>query len=150
MKNVKRLSEFDETTKIKYFENYNKAIEIGNLIKPNDEYDDYGLKFPIEYLSAIGKSIIFFPIEIMAQFVDETSMFHVDNNDEDFTSFQITKRDRTIEDIYPYLNATSLGNMAYIALNCKNQQVVELIEADLDYVFVKYKGEFLNLLNEHI
>ena len=42
--------------------------------KPNAEFDEYGLRYDIEYLNNIGVDIVFAPIEYMVNYVDVVTM----------------------------------------------------------------------------
>jgi hypothetical protein len=107
----------------------------GVLINPTDEFNNYGLRFPIEYLKKIGCNIIFLPLEYMAQYVDTVTKKRVDL-DEDFGSFIYKINESDIENMN--INATSIGNLAYACLYSKHEKIRQVCEESLNKIFKKY------------
>lgn len=104
---------------------YHKIIDsFRDLYKPYLEiffetprkYNKQGLRYSIEHLKAVRPFIIFFPIEKMANYVDEICKYNVDNG------IKIDPDDffKTV------INTTSYGNIAYMIINATsiNEQVV--------------------------
>ena len=118
------------------------------VLEPNEEFDENGLKFPIEYLDEIGVNVVLFPIEIMANYVDVVTKFAVDNNEKSIID-HLTDSNFNIDTIYKELNATSVGNLAYAALHLKDEKVQQICENRLNQIFDKHLDEFMNSIKEN-
>jgi hypothetical protein len=79
-------------------------------------FDSSGLRHPTGYLESIRYKIPFWDIERQAQFVDRTCKHMVDHNQ----TMMVSKSS------YYALTATSVGNLAYIALNHRDQDTSDL------------------------
>lgn len=121
------------------------------LKKPAKDFDEWGLRFPINYLNDIGGGIIVFPLEYMAEYVDVVTKTQIDDNDGGFIMNLITMEDDV--DVNQY-NTTAIGNLAYIALNCKNEQAkdvaLKLLQNYLDYYREAILKEFKKRGNHEI
>jgi hypothetical protein len=106
------------------------------------------LRFPIEYLNNIGKNIIFLPIEKMADYADIITSSKIDEKDNDFILSQLIDFD--IKDMYSHINTTSIGNMAYILLNCEVEEVKLFVEKKLNDIFLIEKEKIIEYLNKEI
>lgn len=151
---VTRLSTMSEKQREDYLKYYNDVMLSGitgfKVLEPAKEYDDFGLRFPIDYLNSFGKNVVFLPLEIMAEYVDIITRSAIDNNEADFIYHQIHDLDFDVDKMYDNLNATAIGNMAYIALNCQDGKAKEICEKQLNAIFVKAKGKLLNAMNENL
>ena len=102
---------------------------------PAKEYNDFGIRYPIEFLNSVGISIIFLPLEMMAEFVDAVTKTHVDENNPAYEN-QVTNEIKgyagNFENIIKHSNATSIGNLAYILLNSKNEELKSLANEILE------------------
>jgi hypothetical protein len=149
-----RLSEIKGENKSKYLAIYNMmkagAIEGIKVLKPTKDYDDFGLRFPSEYLSELRHNLIFFPLEIIAEYVDIVTKENIDQDNKEFIYHMVHELNTDVEYLYEGINATGIGNLGYIALNCKDEKAREICEKCLDELFVKSKGLLLNLMNETI
>ena len=147
-----RLSYLDEEKKSAYINYYKNILLTGQgglaILEPTEKFDEYGLKFPIDYLKKISRTVIFFPLEIMANYADKTTVTAVSNNDAEFNYYQVVDPVFNIEEAWPDINATSIGNLAYIALHCTNIITQQNAEEILNKIFVKTKGILLNAMNE--
>lgn len=87
---------------------------------PRKSFDENGLRYDINYLNKMFPRILFLPIEQQALFVDAVTFYNCkfdwDPGEEDFLN-----PDTSLENI----NCTSIGNMAYIALNHLRPEVRE-------------------------
>lgn len=151
---IVKLSALSESEKEKYFKYYNEVLLTGasgfKVLEPTKDFDENGLKFPINYLHQLGINNVFFPLEIMAEYADIVTTTSINKDDKYFIFDQIINYEFNIESVYPLLNATSIGNMAYVALNCKSQAARQICEDQLNQIFVKAKGELLAAINERI
>ncbi len=150
---LSKMSTEDREKYMKYYEDVLLSGVIGfTVLKPNPDFDDNGLRFPVDYLNEIGINIIFMPIEIMSEYVDSVTKTHIDKNDDGFIYHQFidSNFDGSNEDDFNTVNATALGNLAYAALNCKNEKARQIAEKNLNHIFVKAKGKMLNSINEEI
>lgn len=151
---ITRLSTMSEKQKEDYMKYYEDVMISGvagfKMLKPADKFDENGLRFPIKYLNEFGKNIIFLVLELIAEYADVITTCSIDENDKGFIYHQIIDLDFDIEKMYDNLNATSIGNIAYICLNCKDEKVKLIAEKILNEIFVKAKGILLNQINEAI
>ncbi len=60
---VTRLSTMSEKQREDYLKYYNDVMLSGitgfKVLEPAKEYDDFGLRFPIDYLNSFGKNVVF-------------------------------------------------------------------------------------------
>lgn len=84
------------------------------LPKPFARFDKNGLRYPVRDLDRLGLRIIFFPIEVMAEFVDVVTKTRLDSGEAmpDITFAGLRAN-------YHRMNATSIGNLAYVALHSR-------------------------------
>jgi len=136
---IKRLNKFTKEHK-KVFGILEKKIF--DKPKPEKEFNSFGLRFSDEHLKKMGGAIILMPLEYMAEYVDIVTKARIDEHDEDFITQQILGISPTadIDNIaMEKWNATSIGNIAYIALNCKDEDAqkisIQLLENYYDYYF---------------
>lgn len=129
-----KLSKFSEQLKDAVLNDYNSLIESGELLKPNDEFNDYGLRFDVQYLNRIGLSLVLLPLEIMAEYVDIVTKSNVDKGLYDFdeSSYDMF---RINESQLQYTNATAIGNLAYICLNSKDTYIKTICEQSLNHIY---------------
>lgn len=113
---------------------------------PNDNFNEFNLRYDIDYLNSVGGSACMLPLEFMAYYVDgickesidtqegvmEESLLEDDISDESFTS----------------MTATALGNMAYIILSTKNEKVKNTCLDSLRKYFDFYFDKILFEQNE--
>ncbi|MFN3753328.1 hypothetical protein [Flavobacterium sp.] len=91
------------------------------------DFDENGLRFDVHFLNKIGLTISILPIQALAQFVDYVTYSNYKNDQQnfeqeiaDFTAFQETD--------FEHINATALGNMAFIYLNTENPLIKQKIK----------------------
>lgn len=101
------------------------------------DFNHSGLKFDNSELEDIFPEIIFKPIEEQAQYVDSICFASV--NEHWFTESILEAKQLTSEEI-SFLNATSIGNLAYVILNCKNEEVVERCKKQMEVIKEKFKN----------
>lgn len=130
---IVRISELSEEKKIIA---ENMITKHPLLKRPSEEFNEWGLRFPIDYLNEIGPLPICLPLEYMAEYVDIVTKTQTDKNDEKFLS----DIDYPDEDNYDKVNATAVGNVAYIALTSKNEQAqkaaLEWLEKFQEYYYI--------------
>lgn len=143
-----------EEKKAAYLKYYNEVMLTGlggiEILKPEKDFDENGLRFPIEYLNKMSQNIIMFPLEIMAEYVDVRTKNYVDTKDDSFIFHAVIDSDLNIEETYDSINATAIGNMAYIAMFSHDEKARSITEDWLNKIFVKAKGKLLNIINEHL
>ena len=146
-----RLSYLSPEIKEHYLNYYNNVLLSGasgfKFIEPTPDFNELGLRFPIEYLNEMGKNIIFLPLEIAAEYVDGITKNFIDENNEEFIFHQVLNVDYEVSEMYENLNATGIGNMAYICLNCQNEKARTICDEFLKSVFGKEKGKLLDHLH---
>lgn len=86
---------------------------------PKNKFDEYGLRYDIDYLGKIGSDIVLCPVEFMANYVDMVTKSKIDSDVNSFVeSMSVESMITDIdEEYFTHLNATSLGNMAYAYLH---------------------------------
>lgn len=99
--------------------------------KPESNFDQNGLRYTLAYLNSVGGRIIRLPLELMADYVDAITKDAIDESDPVFVLTQILSIDVETLNMNRW-NATSLGNMAYVALHCKidgaNKKAMDVLE----------------------
>ena len=90
--------------------------------KPWDEFDGFGLRYPLNHIVNLGMAVILRPIEYMAEYVDVVTKTLIDMNDSFFIEDQVMNLDIREVDIKDPGIAGSIGNLAYIALHCKDEK----------------------------
>lgn len=103
---IKTLDEFTPEEKKRFESIFMK------LPKRSATFNKFGLRYDINTLNGLGKRIIFFPIEVMADFVDGVT-FTRSSAGEAMPDLTF----KGLRDMYHLLNATSIGNLAYVALH---------------------------------
>ena len=125
-------------------EKFRKEITGKGLKFPNPEFDENNLRYDIDYLNQIGGLICMLPLEFMADYVDGICKGSMDENDglmeEDVLSTEMS--DEKISE----LNATALGNTAYIILNTKNEMAKHKCLDVLHRYMNFYLDNFLNFV----
>lgn len=117
-------------------EMYFSAIENGTLLPPFEQFDECGLKYSVEHLASIGKFVIFFPVELMVNYVDEWTKDFVDSNITAWTAMYIMDIEKGIINL-ENINTTSIGNLAYCYVNSKNCHLRKISKKLLDLIFSK-------------
>lgn len=133
-----------------YKENFQVMKQVAGFMEPAEDFDEYGLRFPAEYLNNIGHYVVFMPLEYMAQYADVITTQAVDEKDEEFLWNQIINEDINVEQIYDSINATAIGNLAYVCLKSHSDKAREITEKILNEIFVITKGKMLNQINESL
>lgn len=151
---ITRLSTMSDKEKKDYLKYYKDVMLSGitgfKILEPTTEFNDLGLRFPIEYLRQLGKNVVFLPLEIMAEYADIIIKSSIDYNDKDFIYHQIKDLDCNIENVYQNINATSIGNMAYILLNSQYEKAKEICEKQLNIIYEKEIQELSNSMNYNV
>ena len=136
---IKKLSEMTPQQQLQYMQYYEtlctKGLHGFKVLKPGRFFDDNGLRFPVDYLNRLGINNVFFPLEIMAEYVDAVVKGYIDDNDPGFiyNGMQMISNKAAVIS-FESLNATAIGNMAYIALKCVNLTYARMNEALLNQV----------------
>lgn len=119
-------------------------------IKPEDFNED-NLRWPIEYLNFIGPSNLTYTDPVLALFVDRITYELIAKSDEyelDLLARNLLLQlnpafedESSIEAEYFWtnvINATSAGNIAFIALYCQKESTRQLAREYLDKLRVNY------------
>lgn len=132
--NIKFESEFTVEELKRFLKIYNK------LPNPTKHFNQYGLRYHIDILNKLGKKNIFFPLEYMALFVDVVTKTKTDADDRafiaaNFSGGQAVEFNRAeVFDNYHKINATSIGNMAYMLMNYKAENVKTICRMRLEII----------------
>jgi hypothetical protein len=87
-------------------------------------YDSNGLKHSLQHLKEVKVELINKCLECQAEYADKCTVKNVNNHDFIvMTLLQITEQNCGN---YLDINATAIGNMAYIALCCKNKHLRDI------------------------
>ncbi len=108
-------AEFNDDEKLKFAEFF------ASVPMPTERYNDMGLRYPLKTLNELGCSIIFFPIEVMADFVDGVSYHLVQTGAPAFEQQVMATDVPTM--LRNRINCTTIGNLAYGALYHKKVNV---------------------------
>lgn len=140
-----------------YIENlYERKV----LTRPADVYNYLGLRFDINYLNALETRIIFYPVEIMAEYVDRITKNYMDVPMHSRTrkSFESQVMEDisffSTQEIVETINATGIGNYAYVYIHTQNYELKAKLEQILNeiyrYSFHKYKDELDKAVEDEI
>ena len=144
---IRRLSTMSDVEYSRWTKEYDNLLSIGvngfKLLEPFKHFDSNGLKFPIEYLNAIGKYIVFLPLEVMGEYVDVVTKEMIDKNPYKYFLEDIEKINIHDTDTWEAINATGVGNLAYACLHLKNVTHLALCETLLNDINDKAKLELL-------
>lgn len=103
-------------------EKLKKEIILKGLQSPNAEFNSHGLRFDIGYLNRIGGTICLLPLEFMSEYVDTVCKSSMDSQD-GLMEEAVLDDDMTDEYLEKNIDATALGNMAYIILHTQNDMI---------------------------
>lgn len=125
-----------------------KVMKDQNIPKPFPDFNSDGLRFTMEHLQDIGGAVCLLPLEYMAEYVDAITKNHIDENDTEFINRHRDsfKPEHHTPETFPNYNATSIGNIAYVALNCKDETLVKYCMDILD----RYSDWYLTRLSKNI
>lgn len=85
-------------------------------------YDENGLRYSIKHLELLFPKILSLSIEEQAEYADYVCVTNL--NKDWYIKVEIESKDEELDlSVIQSLNTTAIGNMAYVALNCKNEQV---------------------------
>jgi hypothetical protein len=141
----------------KFFEDtfFNEKMPVEfRFVKPSPEFDEHGLRFDLPHLKDIGLRVLLLPLEYMANYADEVTITAVDSCNKDFVE-QISDstteiQDMTDEEVLQKINATSVGNLAYISIHLKNQEVKDLSEAILNRLHKAFLNQLMKIVQKFI
>jgi len=145
-----RFSEMTPQQKTDYEKYYNEVLLRGTngfkLLNPSPVFNEHGLRFPLDYLKGIGTNVILLPIEYMANYADITTVTEIDNNNNGFIEFSLKEiASNSAAIILEKGNATTIGNMAYFALYCKNPIAGQAMFSKLIEIFEIVRQQLLKL-----
>jgi hypothetical protein len=114
---IRKLSDYPEAVQDKLKQEVENQFSLARE-QCYPEFNDYGLRYKLEALNYIGNTILVYPLEIMADFVDAITKAHVDEN--------AISEDLWGCDGYEYIpgskvNATGCGNLAYMAVHHQDE-----------------------------
>lgn len=110
---VFRIPELSEEKKFRFEQS------IMQYPKHADKFDECGIRYDINWLNSVGCMLIVYPLEYMATYVDRICHDYTNEEDQEFYD---AFNDDSEHASFETLNATAIGNYAYIALNCKNEK----------------------------
>lgn len=118
-----RLADYSEERRSKFIEILDK-----NLPEPFPDYNDFGLRFPIDHLNQMAGSIVMLPLDYAARYVDKIFKSQVDTNHVEISSAAASIKHGQIlkcNDTFMQMNCTAVGNMAYVILNSPDKDIRE-------------------------
>lgn len=116
------------------------------ISKKKPIFDENGLSYDKEFLEEISYAILTLPTDIMAHFVDRQTKMLVDNDqlimDEDLSEDVINAESIVKELDNNIIDATAIGNIAYVYENSKDEKTREIakqwITAYAEQVIIKF------------
>jgi hypothetical protein len=125
---IARISTMTIEQRRAFNEYYAKCLsgELGfTLYQAAPVFNSYGLRFDIDYLRTIGSMVIFFPLEIMADYADQITNSTVMKDPG--KCYMDRYQELTPSDVMR-MNATTIGNMAFVLLHSENEKDKEIAE----------------------
>ena len=111
---------------------------------PTKNYSGMGLRYPVSFLNELGGYAVLLPLEMMADLVDVVTKHHVDTKSESVVDYMLNNKKMD----YSVWNATSIGNMAYVHLNCHSliakERAFEYLDGFYNWFKPEEKAETLN------
>lgn len=98
-------------------------------------FDKFGLRSSLEHLEIMFPKILSIPIEEQANYVDFITKFNVN---EDWFIEGVLNAEFTLNKLQS-ANTTSIGNLAYIAINCKNKEAAKKAFDEIEKVKEHFK-----------
>lgn len=103
---------------------FNVYSEMYGFEQMKDDFDKDGLRFSVEFLNQIGTTISIIPVQALSLFCDYVTFHNYADNKQEFENQILSMgMDIGLGKLIEQLNATSLGNMAFIYLNTLNPLV---------------------------
>lgn len=130
-------------------ETRNQMRRSNGFREPNEEFNELGLRFDLDYLNMIGGGIIMIPFDKMMEYVDLITKTAIDFGDVGFENDIINISDNQIPEILKNLDATGIGNFAYIYMNCKNAIAKSVAKVILEK-YQKYYLEYTKIAFENL
>ncbi len=122
------------------------VINNPKIKKPYKEFDAYGLKFDIDWLNEVGGSVVFLPLEHAAEYADIVTVNGLKEPHPEF--LQQYKNDIEKRQDFSLWNATAVGNVAYVSLFCKDDELkinaFNLLQQYADYFYFDLISKFNN------
>lgn len=134
---IQEFSKMTDSDKLFWETQIKNHLLIGILEEPTTEYNEFGLKFSPNHLKQISISLIFFPVEYMAKYVDVITKENVDSGNCNYYVEQFVDMNQPIQ--FESINATSIGNLAYVYLNMKEEIEKQKFKDLLDKIFNEWK-----------
>lgn len=144
---IVRLSELSEEKKNLLESQYNQLLEAGVFMNPNQEFNVYGLRFPIEYLRNVRNYVCILPLEYIAEYVDVITKERIDYESDiqdDFYDYKTYELEDCDLDL---VNTTSIGNLAYACLHSKHKKTRQTCEESLNKILAHYEPQKLEVFN---
>lgn len=139
MKNIVRLSDLSPEERARKVAEMVADPLYKSPPAPRGLFDYFGTRYDLEHLKEIGGNLILFPLEHIAEYVDGQTKRSVDIRDMEFLRLQILSTNVAKIDL-SQANATSLGNIAYVALHSKSEEARAIAEQLLE----KYYKYFMS------
>lgn len=134
---IQEFSKMTDSDKLFWETQIKKHLETGILEEPTTEYNEFGLKFSPNHLKQISISLIFLPVEYMAKYVDQVTKQNVDSgNCNTYKVEQFVDTSKPID--FDCMNATSIGNLAYVYLNMNEETEKQKFKDLLDKIFIEW------------
>ena len=105
-------------------------------------HDSFGLRHSLEKLQSIQREIAFYPIREQANYADAITIENVNNRD--FLEEQVLNIDENDTSLYTNLNATAVGNLAYIAAYNSNNVSARRKAGLILLNYKEYLNQFIN------
>lgn len=133
-----------------YKDGFAKMLKENNIPNYTDLFDNWGLRFDLDHLNAMGLNLIHYPVEYMAEYVDVIMKNNIDSNNKEFIRVHFLDHEFNYVTEYNTWCATSIGNVAYCAINCKNEKAKEIAIKELQGCLHYYNQEVFPVLIEKL
>lgn len=120
--------------------NHNKKSFSMKVSRDPADYPNFGLNHTPQHLKDIADKIAFFPIEKQAEYADAICRAMIDNHERHVEDFEFSS---ISDNGLSKFNATSIGNIAYTAMNSSSVKEVRNALKILE-LFKEYKTRMKN------
>lgn len=89
----------------------------------SEDFDENGLRWPTSHLSMVFPDIMFYPINMMAEYVDRVTFEIIKKGNVTESNLLLLRIQEPLSSDIESLNATSFGNLGFITMYANNHNL---------------------------